>query len=104
MSIARSRRVWVRFSEEEYADLVQKGAAVGGMSKLLRDHLGKVRIRHREDERQRIIALNRINANLNMLTRWCNVHKMGADAVIVAAHITALEREITRLIETQERR
>jgi hypothetical protein len=62
----RSRMIRVRVSEEEYADLAQKGAAVGGMSQLLRDHLGKIWVRYREDERQRIIALNRINANLNM--------------------------------------
>ena len=104
MPEARRRRVWVRFSEEEYADLVEKGAAVGGMSKLLRDHLGKVRIRHREDERQRIIALNRINSNINQLTRWCNTHKGGADAVQIMAYLRAVEREITRLTETMERR
>ena len=39
---ARGRMIRVRVSDEEYAALAEKGAAVGGMSKLLRDHLGKI--------------------------------------------------------------
>ena len=101
----RSRRVWIRFSEPEQAELKAKAAAAGiSVSELLRDHVTKVRIRHREDERQRIIALNRINANLNMLTRWCNFHRGGADAVQIMAYLNAVEREIMRLTETLERR
>jgi hypothetical protein len=103
--MARSNRVWVRFSEAEHAALVAKARAADvSVSALVRDHLGKVRIRHRADERQRVMALNRINANLNMLARWCNTHKGGADAVQIMAYLAALEREITRLIDTQERR
>ena len=40
---ARGRMIRVRVSDEEYAALAEKGAAVGGMSKLMRDHLDKVR-------------------------------------------------------------
>jgi hypothetical protein len=105
MPEARHRRVWIRFSEEEHAALAAKAQAAGMKpSALLRDHLGKVRIRHREDERQRVIALNRINGNLNMLARWCNVHKGGADAVQIMGYLRAVEGEITRLLETLERR
>ena len=104
MPEARHRRVWIRFSAEEHAALAVKARTAGMTpSALIRDHLGKVRVRHREDERQRTIALNRINGNLNMLARWCNVHKVGADAVLVAAHLRAVEGEITRLIATHER-
>jgi hypothetical protein len=99
----RSRRVWIRFSEPEHAELKAKAAAAGiSVSALLRDHLGKVRIRHRHDERQRIIALNRINSNINQLTRWCNTHQGGADAVQIMAYLRAVEREIMRLTETRE--
>jgi hypothetical protein len=76
--MARGRMVRVRVSEEEYAALVEKGAAVGGMSQLLRDHLGKIWVRHREDEKSRVVALNRINANLNMIAKWVNTHKGAA--------------------------
>jgi hypothetical protein len=104
MPEARHRRVWIRFSDEEHAALVAKAKALGMKpSALIRDHLGRVRIRHREDERQRVIALNRINGNVNMLARWCNIHKVGADAMIVTAHLAAIEREVTRLIDTIER-
>jgi hypothetical protein len=105
MPETRSRRVWIRFSEAEHAALVARARAAGlRPSALLRDHLGKVRIRHREDERQRLTALNRINANLNMLARWCNTHKGGADAVQIMAYLVALERVISRLADAQERR
>jgi hypothetical protein len=101
----RSRRVWIRFSEPEHAALKAKASAAGiSVSELLRDHVGKVRIRHREDQRQRTVVLNRINANLNMLARWCNVHKGGADAVQIMAYLRAVEREIIRLSETIEQR
>jgi hypothetical protein len=104
MPEARSRRVWIRFSEPEHAALVTRAREAGlSVSALPRDHLGKVRIRHREDERQRVIALNCINGNLNMLARWCNVHKGGADAVQIMGYLCAIEREITRLIDAQER-
>ena len=73
------------------------------VSALLRDHFGKVRIRDRETERRRVALLNRINANLNMIARWVNTQKGAADAVSVMAHIVALEAEITRLLEAQER-
>ena len=39
---ARGRMIRVRVSDEEYAALAEKGAAVGGMSTLLRDHLGTI--------------------------------------------------------------
>lgn len=104
MPVARSRRIGLRLSAQEHTALVARAREAGlSVSGLLRDHLGKVRIRHREDERQRVIALNRMNSNLNQLARWCNIHKVGADAMIVAAHLNALEREIRRLVETQER-
>jgi hypothetical protein len=94
----------VRVSEEEYAELMAKGAAVGGMSALLRDHLGKVSVRHREDERQRVIALNRINANLNMIAKWVNTYKSQADAVQVMVYLADVRRELGRVLSVMERR
>jgi hypothetical protein len=100
----RERFIKLRVSPEEYAALEAKAQAAGlTMSALLRDHVGKVRIRDRETERRRVAMLNRINANLNMIAKWVNTHKGAADAVIVQAHIVALEAEITRLLEAQER-
>ena len=94
----------VRVSDEEYAALSEKGAAAGGMSKLLRDHLGQIWIRHRDDERQRLAMLNRINANLNMITRWVNTHKSAADAVQVMVYLADVQRELGRVLAAMARR
>jgi hypothetical protein len=101
---ARGRTVRVRVSDTEYAALAKKGEAVGGMSKLLRDHLGKIWVRHRDDERQRLTMLHRINSNLNMISRWVNTHKSAADAVQVMVYLADVQREIGRVLDAMERR
>lgn len=98
----RQRMIRIRVSEEEYAALVEKGAAVGGMSKLLRDHLGQIWVRHRDDERQRLATLNRINANLNMISRWVNTHKSAADAVQVLVYLADVRREMGRVLAAMD--
>lgn len=100
---ARTRMIRLRVSEAEYAALVVKGAAVGGMSTLLRDHLGQASIRHREDERRRLALLNRINANLHMIAKWCNTYASAADAVQVMVYLADVEREVRRLVAALER-
>ncbi len=100
---ARGRMVRVRMSEAEYAALVEKGRAVGGMSALLRDHLGQAQIRHRADERQRLAMLNRINANLNMIAKWANTYKHEADAVQVIAYLADVSRELQRVLAALDR-
>jgi predicted amino acid dehydrogenase len=101
--MARNRILQIRLDDAEYNLLAKKGAAVGGMSKLLRDHLGKIQVRHRDDERQRIAMLNRLNANLNMIARWCNVHQSQADAVQIMVCLADVRREIARLLVSMER-
>ena len=75
---------------------------VRDMSKFLRDHLGKTQIRHREDERRRLAMLNRINANLNMISRWVNTHKSAADAVQVMVYLADVQRELGRVLEAMD--
>ncbi len=88
----------VRFSEAEWQALQDLAESAGmTMSEVVRDHLGKVKIRNRKDERDRVAMLNRINANLNMIARWVNTHKGAADAVQVVTHLTVIEREIKEL-------
>lgn len=67
------------------------------MSELVRDHLSKVRVRNRQDEKSRVAMLNRINANLNMIARWVNIHKNAADSVEVVSHLIAIEKAIKEL-------
>ena len=67
------------------------------MSKLVRDHLGKVRIRNSKDEKERIAMLNRINANLNMIARWVNTYKGTAESVQVISNLIAIQRSIDEI-------
>jgi hypothetical protein len=102
--MARSRILQIRLDDSEYDLLARKGAAVGSMSALIRDHIGKVRIRDRDTERQRLAMLNRLNANLNMVAKWVNTHKSEADAIQVQACLGDVRREIGRLLVAMERR
>ena len=98
MREARNRLLRVRLSEAEWKILEEKSDQAGlNHSALVRDHLGKVRVRNRDDERQRVAMLNRINANLNMIARWVNTHKEAADTVEVVTHLAAIQREIERV-------
>lgn len=88
----------VRFSDEEWTALQEQANAAGmTMSALVRDHLGRVSIRNREDERQRLIRLNRINANLNMIARWVNTYRDRAETIQVISHLIAIQRYIRDL-------
>lgn len=94
----RNNMLRVRFSDAEWQALQDLAESANmTMSEVVRDHLGKVKIRNRKDERDRVVMLNRINANLNMIARWVNTHKGAADAVQVVTHLMAIEREIKEL-------
>ncbi|WP_119963679.1 plasmid mobilization protein [Candidatus Fukatsuia symbiotica] len=61
----------VRFSGTEWERLQQLSkSAEMSMSEFVRNHLGKVSVRNRNDERKQVAMLNRINANLNMIKYW----------------------------------
>lgn len=68
-------------------------------SEFVRDHLGKVRVRNRQDEKARIAMLNRINANLNMIARWVNIYRGAAEGVEVTSHLMAIERAIKEIAQ-----
>jgi len=88
----------VRYSDAEWQVLQDLAESANmSMSELVRDHTGKVTIRNRKDEKNRVVMLNRINANLNMIARWVNTYKGKGDAVQVIAHLMAIEREIKEL-------
>ena len=94
----RTHMLRVRFSDEEWTALQEQASAAGmTMSALVRDHLGRVSIRNREDERQRLIRLNRINANLNMIARWVNTYRDRAETIQVISHLIAIQRYIRDL-------
>lgn len=96
----KNRMLRVRFTDSEYSKLKQVSEdADMSMSELVRDNASKKTVRNRNDEKQRIAMLNRINANLNMIARWVNTYKSGAEAVQVIAHLSAIERAIEEKIK-----
>ena len=98
-SKARTHMIRVRVSAEEYAALSAKAETAGmTVSAFLRDHAGTVFIRNRDDEKRRHGLLNRINANLNMISKWVNTYKSTADAVRVMVHLVDVRREIDQLL------
>lgn len=67
----RNNILRVRFSNDEFENLKKLSDDAGmSMSVLVRDHLEKVKVRDKSEERQRNINLNRINSNLNMIAKW----------------------------------
>ncbi len=44
--------------------------------------------------RRKIVALNRSNANLNMVAKWVNGYKKSAEAIEVISQLIAIERAI----------
>ncbi|MGL5646543.1 MAG: plasmid mobilization protein [Clostridium sp.] len=94
----RNNMLRVRFSGAEWEALQALSESAGmNMSELVRDHLTKVKVRNRQDEKERIAMLNRINANLNMIARWVNTHKSAAETVEVVSHLMAIDRAIKEL-------
>ena len=88
----------VRFLDAEWEALQELSESAGmTMSEVVRDHLGKVRVRNRKDEKERTAMLNRINSNLNMIARWVNTHRGAAESVEVVSHLLAIERSIKEL-------
>lgn len=99
----RERMLRIRVSDAEYEMLTKKAERASlSLSSLVRDHISRVTVRNREDERQRLIMLNRINANLNMIAKWCNIHKSAADSVEVIAELCSVERALHGLLDGLE--
>lgn len=96
----RENMLRVRFSDAEFTALQGLAEKAGcSMSEMVRDHLGKVRVRNKEADRERTMMLNRLNANLNVIARWVNTHKAGASAVEVVSHLMVIERHIREMNE-----
>jgi hypothetical protein len=94
----RNRMLKVRFSDAEWEALQGLSEEAGmTMSELVRGHLKKIKVRNRQDEKARVIMLNRINANLNMIARWVNIHRGAAEGVEVVSHLIAIESAIKAL-------
>ena len=94
----RNNTVKVRLtdSELEYLKSLADEANMS-MAEVLRDNLGKLTVRNRKDEQERLKIQNYFNANLNMITRWVNTYKSDADALEVIKNLVELERHFRDL-------
>ncbi|MFH1810677.1 MAG: plasmid mobilization relaxosome protein MobC [Pseudomonadota bacterium] len=99
MAESKLKRIQFRVTEAEHELIMEKVEASGlTMAALFRDHLGKVKVRNRVDERNRYIMLRRISNSLNQIARWANTHKSGADAVRIVGLLGVVQATIERLI------
>ncbi|MBU0517284.1 MAG: MobC family plasmid mobilization relaxosome protein [Proteobacteria bacterium] len=104
MAESKLKRIQFRVTPEEHALILERIEASGlTMSALFRDHLGRVKIRNREDEKRRHAVLNRVNANLNQVAKWANTHKSGADAFRVCAMLMDVKDTVDRLVYEMEK-
>jgi len=92
---ARDYEMKIRLNPTEKAELEYR-AALAGMppAVYLRERISRGTIPNVEAMRERTGMLNRWNANLNMIARWCNIHKSGAAALEVHAELVNLSRLI----------
>ena len=92
---ARACKLTVRLSVAEYERLKAKAALAGKPPAVfLREHFDEVTVRHRGDEQQRNMLLNRWNANLNMIAKWVNTYRHYAEVRDVMGQLKAIEREL----------
>ena len=91
----REHEIKVRLNDAEKAALEHRAALAGVKPAVyLRERISRGAVPNVEAIRERTGMLNRWNANLNMIARWCNVHKAGASAVEVHAELVHLSRLI----------
>ena len=94
----RDKMLRVRFSESEWKTL-EALAEKAGLSKsaLVRTSLERSRIYNRKDAKAKVAMLNRINANLNMIAKWANIHQDNADVIEVIAALMSIDRSVKSL-------
>ena len=95
----REKMLRVRFSSADW-ELLEKKSKEAEKSKyeLVRQSIGSVKVSNKSAEKELAVVLNRINANLNMIAKWCNTYKSGAESLQVIAVLECIEREVKRVI------
>ena len=94
----RTKWLKVRLTPTENTNLVRISEAAGvSRSALVRDHIGKVVIVNREDERARVREIARIGSNLNQLARWANTYKRAAEALPILRALRTIQADVLAL-------
>lgn len=91
----RSNMLRVRLSDTEWDKLntiAQKNNTT--MSNVVRTYIEGQTVQDTSADRDHIVALNRINANLSAIAQWATTHKQAASAIEVVAHLIAIQRMI----------
>lgn len=100
----REHTIKVRLNDDEKDELLRRADLAGlAPAVYLREKISRGTIPNVEAIRERTGLLNRWNANLNMIARWCNVHKQAADALEVKAELVNLARLIRSHFQEQGR-
>ena len=85
----------VRVNEAEFDQIEQLAEESGlSISALIREHLLKKEVMNRDDERQKLVALNRINRDLNMIAKHANTYQRGADAIMIIQLLSEIKEGI----------
>ena len=91
----RSAWIKMRVTPDEKKLIESKASAQGQtVTDFLRQRALDFRLRQSPLEKERILQLARIGANMNQIARWANVYKQRAEAVEVITRLILLEREL----------
>ena len=85
----------MRVTPDEKKLIESKASAQGQtVTDFLRQRALDFRLRQSPLEKERILQLARIGANMNQIARWANTYKKRAEAVEVITRLILLEREL----------
>ena len=91
----RSAWIKMRVTPDEKKLIESKASAQGQtVTDFLRQRALDFRLRQSPLEKERILQLARIGANMNQIARWANTYKKRAEAVEVITRLILLEREL----------
>jgi hypothetical protein len=95
------RVVKVRLDDDEFFLWTKKANDLERtLSDLVREAMRRVRVwtpTNKAREKEQLLHIARIGANLNQLAKWVNAYKSSADSAQVIAHLVAIEREIKQI-------
>ena len=96
--------IQIRASSERKAAILAKAREAGlSVTDLINQALDRTHVWSPADKqaaRERLAQLARIGNNINQIARWCNAHKSGAEALMVVAHLKAIEDELKCISNT----
>lgn len=94
----RRHIIRIRFNDAEMSKLAEIETRTGfDKCKILRDHLGRIKVFDKELAKNRMTILARLNSNVNQIAKWVNTHKGGADASRVIKELILLRAKIDEL-------